>query len=162
MLAVGLSAAGVMTLTIVAPEQSAPTTSGAAPRFSSAVHISDETYADTSPVKPKVKEVRAVGVDPEAARSLTSQQLTATPAPAPDSQPDSQPSPEPSPSPGADQHARTAPVAPAAPQALRLAVLTTPQPVHGYATVGTRNGVEALDLARRHRPDLILMDIRLP
>jgi two-component system cell cycle response regulator DivK len=33
---------------------------------------------------------------------------------------------------------------------------------HGYRTVGTRNGVEALDLARQHRPDLILMDIQLP
>jgi two-component system, cell cycle response regulator DivK len=33
---------------------------------------------------------------------------------------------------------------------------------HGYATVGTRSGSEALDLARRHRPDLILMDIQLP
>jgi two-component system cell cycle response regulator DivK len=33
---------------------------------------------------------------------------------------------------------------------------------HGYNTVGTRNGIEALDLARRHRPDLILMDIQLP
>ena len=33
---------------------------------------------------------------------------------------------------------------------------------HGYATVATRNGIEALDLARRHRPDLILMDIQLP
>jgi two-component system cell cycle response regulator DivK len=33
---------------------------------------------------------------------------------------------------------------------------------HGYATVQTRNGMEALDLARRHRPDLILMDIQLP
>lgn len=33
---------------------------------------------------------------------------------------------------------------------------------HGYSTVGTRNGVEAMDLARRHRPDLILMDIQLP
>jgi two-component system cell cycle response regulator DivK len=33
---------------------------------------------------------------------------------------------------------------------------------HGYNTVGTRNGNEALDLARRHRPDLILMDIQLP
>src|SRR5262249_53010347 len=33
---------------------------------------------------------------------------------------------------------------------------------HGYETVGTRNGIEALDLARRHRPDLILMDIQLP
>ncbi len=33
---------------------------------------------------------------------------------------------------------------------------------HGYHVVGTRNGVEALDLARTHRPDLILMDIQLP
>ena len=33
---------------------------------------------------------------------------------------------------------------------------------HGYATVATRNGIEALDLARTHRPDLILMDIQLP
>ena len=33
---------------------------------------------------------------------------------------------------------------------------------HGYTTVATRNGIEALDLARKHRPDLILMDIQLP
>jgi two-component system cell cycle response regulator DivK len=33
---------------------------------------------------------------------------------------------------------------------------------HGYDTVGTRNGIEALDLARKHRPDLIVMDIQLP
>jgi two-component system, cell cycle response regulator DivK len=33
---------------------------------------------------------------------------------------------------------------------------------HGYRTVGTRNGIETLDLARSHRPDLILMDIQLP
>jgi two-component system cell cycle response regulator DivK len=33
---------------------------------------------------------------------------------------------------------------------------------HGYRTVATRNGIEALDLARKHRPDLILMDIQLP
>jgi two-component system, cell cycle response regulator DivK len=33
---------------------------------------------------------------------------------------------------------------------------------HGYRTVGTRNGIETLDLARRHQPDLILMDIQLP
>ncbi len=33
---------------------------------------------------------------------------------------------------------------------------------HGYLTVQTRSGVEAIDLARRHRPDLILMDIQLP
>jgi two-component system cell cycle response regulator DivK len=33
---------------------------------------------------------------------------------------------------------------------------------HGYRTIQTRNGLEALDLARAHRPDLILMDIQLP
>jgi two-component system, cell cycle response regulator DivK len=33
---------------------------------------------------------------------------------------------------------------------------------HGYRTVQTRNGFEALELAREHRPDLILMDIQLP
>ncbi len=33
---------------------------------------------------------------------------------------------------------------------------------HGYQTVGTSNGREALNLARKHRPDLILMDIQLP
>ncbi len=33
---------------------------------------------------------------------------------------------------------------------------------HGYATLQTRTGLEALALARQHRPDLILMDIQLP
>jgi two-component system cell cycle response regulator DivK len=33
---------------------------------------------------------------------------------------------------------------------------------YGYDTLGTRNGIEALELARTHRPDLILMDIQLP
>jgi two-component system cell cycle response regulator DivK len=33
---------------------------------------------------------------------------------------------------------------------------------HGYKTVQTRSGVEALELTRTHRPDLILMDIQLP
>ncbi len=32
----------------------------------------------------------------------------------------------------------------------------------GYETVRTRNGLEAIDLARANRPDLILMDIQLP
>ena len=31
-----------------------------------------------------------------------------------------------------------------------------------YQTIKTSNGLEALDLARKHRPDLILMDIQLP
>ena len=33
---------------------------------------------------------------------------------------------------------------------------------HGYATLQTRNGMEALKLARERRPALILMDIQLP
>ncbi|AIB14113.1 chemotaxis protein CheY (plasmid) [Azospirillum argentinense] len=33
---------------------------------------------------------------------------------------------------------------------------------HGYATLQTRNGMDALAIAREHRPDLILMDIQLP
>tara|TARA_R110000868_G_scaffold1844_20_gene14741 strand:+ start:26066 stop:26497 length:432 start_codon:yes stop_codon:yes gene_type:complete len=34
--------------------------------------------------------------------------------------------------------------------------------VHGYETLQTKDGREALQLAREHRPDLILMDIQLP
>src|SRR6478672_372812 len=33
---------------------------------------------------------------------------------------------------------------------------------HGYVTLQTKDGVEALALARQHHPDLILMDIQLP
>jgi two-component system cell cycle response regulator DivK len=33
---------------------------------------------------------------------------------------------------------------------------------HGYGTLQTRTGAEALRLARQHRPQLILMDIQLP
>ncbi|MXN64153.1 response regulator [Stappia sp. GBMRC 2046] len=33
---------------------------------------------------------------------------------------------------------------------------------HGYQTLQTRTGIEALELARAHHPDLILMDIQLP
>lgn len=32
----------------------------------------------------------------------------------------------------------------------------------GYRVIQTRSGLEALDLARAHMPDLILMDIQLP
>lgn len=32
----------------------------------------------------------------------------------------------------------------------------------GYATAKTGNGMDAMELARTHRPDLILMDIQLP
>jgi two-component system, cell cycle response regulator DivK len=33
---------------------------------------------------------------------------------------------------------------------------------HGYRVVQTRDGLSALDMARKHNPDLILMDIQLP
>ena len=33
---------------------------------------------------------------------------------------------------------------------------------NGYETIETRSGMEAMDLARTHRPDLIVMDIQLP
>jgi len=34
--------------------------------------------------------------------------------------------------------------------------------VNGYETLLTRSGLDVLELARAHRPDLILMDIQLP
>lgn len=33
---------------------------------------------------------------------------------------------------------------------------------HGYATIESRDGLDALKMARSERPDLILMDIQLP
>ncbi|HEX9769492.1 MAG TPA: response regulator [Kiloniellales bacterium] len=33
---------------------------------------------------------------------------------------------------------------------------------HGYNILQTKDGMEALQLARQHHPDLILMDIQLP
>ena len=33
---------------------------------------------------------------------------------------------------------------------------------NGYKVIQTRDGLSALDIARKHRPDLILMDIQLP
>jgi two-component system cell cycle response regulator DivK len=33
---------------------------------------------------------------------------------------------------------------------------------HGYATLKTANGIEAIEIARAHHPDLIIMDIQLP
>ena len=33
---------------------------------------------------------------------------------------------------------------------------------HGYVTLQTKDGRQALDLAREHHPDLIIMDIQLP
>ena len=33
---------------------------------------------------------------------------------------------------------------------------------HGYRVIQTRDGLSALELARKHKPDLVLMDIQLP
>ncbi|MEE8517162.1 MAG: response regulator [Alphaproteobacteria bacterium] len=33
---------------------------------------------------------------------------------------------------------------------------------HGYKTLQTKDGMEALELARKHHPNLVLMDIQLP
>jgi two-component system, cell cycle response regulator DivK len=33
---------------------------------------------------------------------------------------------------------------------------------HGYGTLQSKDGIQALKLARQYRPDLILMDIQLP
>ena len=33
---------------------------------------------------------------------------------------------------------------------------------HGYETLQTREGLKALEIAREHSPDLIVMDIQLP
>ena len=33
---------------------------------------------------------------------------------------------------------------------------------HGYNTLQTSDGIEALKMAREHKPDLIVMDIQLP
>lgn len=34
--------------------------------------------------------------------------------------------------------------------------------IHGYTTLETMDGREALEMVREHRPDLVLMDIQLP
>src|SRR5712672_1104585 len=45
---------------------------------------------------------------------------------------------------------------------LNLRLLTDILEYHGYTVFTTRLGEPALELARQHRPDLILMDIQLP
>lgn len=64
-LVVGLSAAGVMTLQIVAPEGEGQRAVGLAP----AIRVSD-AFVDTTPVTPKVREVPVEGVDAAAAREI--------------------------------------------------------------------------------------------
>lgn len=46
--------------------------------------------------------------------------------------------------------------------ALNLKLLNDLLAYHGYLILTTGRGEEALELARQHRPDLILMDIQLP
>src|SRR5205823_11353620 len=45
---------------------------------------------------------------------------------------------------------------------LNLKLLNDILDYHGYAVFTTRLGEPALELARQHRPDLILLDIQLP
>src|SRR5205807_2588855 len=45
---------------------------------------------------------------------------------------------------------------------LNLKLLHDVLEAHGYATITTGEGKEALPLARQHWPDLILMDLQLP
>jgi two-component system, cell cycle response regulator DivK len=45
---------------------------------------------------------------------------------------------------------------------LNLRLLKDILDFHGYSTVVTGLGAAALDLARQHHPDLILLDIQLP
>ena len=45
---------------------------------------------------------------------------------------------------------------------LKMRLLSDLVESRGYSIIQTRNGMEALDLARAHHPDLILMDIQLP
>jgi two-component system cell cycle response regulator DivK len=46
--------------------------------------------------------------------------------------------------------------------ALNLKLLYDILEYHGYLLLTTGRGEEVLDIAREHRPDLILMDIQLP
>jgi len=107
-LVVGLSAAGVMTLQIVAPDSAGPQASSLAP----AVRVSD-AYADSAPVTPKVREVKVSGIDTQSARTIPGV-VTGTST--------------------AEPPARAKGSRAATPT--RLAALSTPTPVHGYATVG--------------------------
>ena len=45
---------------------------------------------------------------------------------------------------------------------LNMRLLNDVLEAHGYAIIKTGNGEEAIQLARRDRPDVILMDIQLP
>ncbi|HET6165605.1 MAG TPA: FG-GAP-like repeat-containing protein [Marmoricola sp.] len=104
-LVVGLSAAGVMTLQIVAPES--PQAGAMAP----AIRVSD-AYVDTAPVMPKVREVKVEGIDKADAREIPG---TVTPRAA-----------------GKDPKNKD----PKNKAPKKLAALSAPTAVKGYATVG--------------------------
>jgi len=44
----------------------------------------------------------------------------------------------------------------------RLEMYTEYLTYRGYHVVGARNGEDAIDEAKRHRPDVILLDLRMP
>jgi hypothetical protein len=99
--AVGASAASVMTLQIVAPEQGAPAVDESALGMAPAIDVTDG-YAATQAVTPKVREVKVAGIEAEAPVKVTPEKVTSKS------------------------------VAPAR----KLAAVSTPTKVHGYATVG--------------------------
>jgi two-component system cell cycle response regulator DivK len=45
---------------------------------------------------------------------------------------------------------------------LNMKLFTDLLQAHGYKTIQSANGMDTMQLARKHRPDLILMDIQLP
>jgi two-component system cell cycle response regulator DivK len=45
---------------------------------------------------------------------------------------------------------------------LNMKLFTDLLEAHGYKVIQTRDGLSALDIARKNMPDLILMDIQLP
>lgn len=122
-LGVGLSAAGVMTLQIVAPGGEVPGATGrpaTASDLAPAITISD-AFVDKAPVTPQVRAVKVSGIDAQAARDIPGT-VTAPETQARKSAPKSAPKEKPG----------------------TLAALSEPTPVKGYATVGVtwKSGTE--------------------
>lgn len=67
---------------------------------------------------------------------------------------------EPTPSPGPDGDGKLVLIAEDNEE--NLMVLTDSLTVRGYATIAARNGRECIELAREHRPQLIITDVRMP
>ncbi len=119
--AVGLSAAGVMTLQIVGPTTPAPDASDLAP----AITVSDG-YADTEVVTPQVSEVKVTGIDATAAREIPG--VVSAPDAA-RTAPEKTEQASPGEAEASQETARTS-----GPQ--KLAALSAPEKVRGFATVG--------------------------